>query len=210
MVHEPFSQVVHYGDATIRGQQSFSEEDVISALLRSAEISPTFLKETTDFDYPRLFASDTFLAAATHVFLIRDPSDAIASHLRLRPALTSSQVGFARLYELYLRVGRNPRTKRVVLDTDDMVVSPAKTIKALCGALSIPYIPGSLSWEPGMIEEWNRSPRWHHDVAQSTGIAALAPGRKYPSATSHPLFHQHYNHHVLYYRKLRQRRLRIL
>src|SRR4051794_7865440 len=76
VVHEPFSQVVDFGEVKVGDRVARTEHDVLAALRAMAADKPVFFKDTTDFHYPALLADQAFLAAATHTFIIRHPAEA--------------------------------------------------------------------------------------------------------------------------------------
>ena len=65
-------------------------------------------------------------------------------------------------------IGKPP----LIIDGDELCVAPEDTVRKYCDGIGVPYLPGALTWEPGMREEWGRWARWHQDVATSTGFRA--------------------------------------
>ena len=104
VVHEPFSQVVDFGEVKVGDQVAHTERDVLTSLRAMAAERPVFFKDTTDFHYPELLTDQSFLAAATHTFIIRHPAEAIASHYELNPNLGRDEIGFAWLHEIFAAV----------------------------------------------------------------------------------------------------------
>jgi Sulfotransferase domain len=207
VVHEPFSRVVDFGEVKVGDRVAHTERDVLAALRALAAERPVFFKDTTDFHYPALLADETFLAAATHTFLIRKPAEAIASHHRLNPHLGRDEVGIAWLHEIFVAVraatGRTP----VVIDSDDLLDRPADTVRAYCAAVGIPFRPDALSWQPGMRPEWESTGRWHELTSRTAGFAR-GPGRPAEVVDADPVLRAYRDYHQPYYERLRAAVLR--
>lgn len=207
VVHEPFSQVVDFGEVKVAGRVAHSEQDVLAALRELAEREPVFFKDTTDFHYPDVLADQDFLASATHTFIIRDPAGAIASHHALNPDLGRDEIGFARLYEIFAAVREATGSTPVVIDSDDLLDRPADTVRAYCSAVGIPFLPEALSWEPGMRSEWRETARWHQSTSRSAGFERSAGGGA-DAVAADPVLRAHRDFHQPYYEKLRAAALR--
>lgn len=207
VVHEPFSQVVDFGEATVGNRVARGEREVLAALRGIAAEQPVFFKDTTDFHYPALLADESFLETATHTFIIRDPAQAIASHHALNPSLGRDEIGFARLYEIFAAVQAATGSTPVVIESDDLLDRPAETVRAYCSAVGIPYLPGALSWEPGMRPEWQATSRWHASTSQTAGFRR--GGRDAAKAVAlDPVLRSYCDYHRPYYEKLRAVALR--
>src|SRR5579875_1130145 len=160
VLHEPFSHIMNFGESQVGEQVVKSEQELIPALWRLAGEQPLFFKDTTDFHYPLLLTDQSFLAGATHTFLIRHPEEAIASHFAMHPGLQRDEIGFAWLAEIYDAVAAATGTPPVIIDSSDLVARPHETIQAYCAAVGIPFIPEALSWRPRMEESWRRTGKW--------------------------------------------------
>jgi hypothetical protein len=150
VVHEPFSQVVDFGEVRVGDRIAHTEQDVLAALRAIAAEMPVFFKDTMDFHYPALIADHAFLKAATHTFIIRHPAEAIASHYALNPNLGRDEIGFAWLYEIFAAVRSATGTTPAVIDSDDLLDRPSDTVRAYCSAVGIPFVPEALSWTSWM------------------------------------------------------------
>jgi hypothetical protein len=203
VVHEPFSQVVDFGEAKVGNRVARSEWDVLAALRDIAADKPVFFKDTTDFRYPALLADQAFLAAATHTFIVRDPAEAIASHHALNPSLGRDEIGFARLYEIFAAVQAATGATPVVIDSDDLVRRPAETVRAYCAAVGIPYLRDALNWEAGMRTEWRATSRWHVSTSQTTGFRrGASDGAGARAVAADPVLRAYRDYHMPYYEKL--------
>ncbi|MEU6256014.1 sulfotransferase family protein [Streptomyces sp. NPDC047043] len=202
VVHEPFSQVVDFGEVEVADRVAHSEQDVLAALRAIAAQQPVFFKDTTDFHYPALLADEAFLSAATHTFIIRDPAEAIASHHALNPVLGRDEIGFARLYEIFTAVEAATGTAPVVIDSDDLLDRPAETVRAYCSAVGIPFLPEALSWQPGMRSEWQSTSKWHKSTSETAGFTRGRSGGA-EAVAADPVLRAYRDYHQPYYEKLR-------
>lgn len=169
VVHEPFSHLKDFGHADIGGERLGSERGVIDALLDMARVRPTFVKDTTDFHYPEVLKSIDFLSVARHSIIVRDPREAIVSHLRLNSGLSRDEIGFSRVREIY-DVAAAHGNPPLIIDSDDLVDAPGETVKAYCGEMGIPFIASALKWAPEVLPGWQKTAEWHSSVARSTGF----------------------------------------
>jgi sulfotransferase family protein len=208
MLHEPFSHVMNFGESEVGGRVARSEAELIPALWKLAEDGPLFFKDTTDFYYPRLLADRAFLAGPVHTFLIRHPAEAIASHYALHPRLQRDEIGFAWLAEIYDAVASAAGVPPVVIDAADLIAAPAATVRAYCHEVGIPFLPGALSWRPGMHQAWERTSRWHERASLTTEFVATEPPGAQAVAAD-PVLSGYLDYHLPHYQRLRAAALRI-
>lgn len=207
VVHEPFSQVVDFGEAKVGDRVAHTEQDVLDALRAVAAERPVFFKDTMDFHYPALLADQAFLKAATHTFIVRHPTEAIASHFALNPDLGRDEIGFAWLYEVFDAVRSATGTTPIVIDSDDLVDRPEDTVRAYCAAVGIPFVPEALSWQPGMRPEWQATSRWHQSTSRTAGFGRRT-GDGAAVVDANPVLRGYRDHHLPYYERLRAAALR--
>ena len=104
-------------------------------------------------------------AGLRHAFLVRDPRRLLASYARVREQPTLADLGLEQQLALYRRFG-GP-----VVDSDDLLRDPERTLRALCAALDVPFDPAMLSWPAGPRDTdgvW--APHWYANVEASTGF----------------------------------------
>ena len=211
--HEPFGMAWYQGpDAraprasdTKRPEATF--EKIWDDIQAAAQSRPVFVKDMphhTDHMW-----TDAFLDRITHSFLIRDPAKVLASlHRSYEKAggfegFEAHEISFGpqqALFDLLQSKGR----EAVVLDSDDLMESPAAMVKAYSEALGFPFIESALSWEPGSRSEvlWfdNNEEIWHASLRDSDGLKPIP--RKYVDPASlpenlskfHRQFRAHYEH----------------
>lgn len=211
IVHEPFSLVTDFGEATIGDRIVQSQCDVVDALRALAQDAPVFFKDTTDFHYPALLSDRAFLRQAVHTFIIRHPAEAIASHFALNADLNRDEIGFGRLYEIFRHVRDETGKSPLVIDSDDLLNHPAETVRKYCAAVGIPFLPDALSWDPGMRSEWQTTNRWHETTSKTSGFDQGA--RKASDAldliAANPKLQSFVEYHEVFYYKLRSAKLRV-
>jgi hypothetical protein len=140
-----------------------------------------------------------------HAFLIRDPRSLLASYARVRAAPTLDDLGLRQQVWLLEKFG-GP-----VIDSGDLLAAPEAALRALCGALDVPFSAAMLSWPPGPRDSdgvW--APHWYDSVWRSTGFTP-AP-RTGPSAAPPPLdpaLEGLLERCLPYYEKLRKNRIEI-
>jgi len=113
------------------------------------------------------------LRALRHGYLIRDPSQLLASYARVRAQPTLADLGLAQQVEIFRTFG-GP-----VLDARDVLQRPGPALRALCDALSVPFEPAMLRWPAGPRDTdgvWAR--HWYDGVWRSTGFG---PYRERPA-----------------------------
>lgn len=170
-LHEPFSALAGFGAYEIAGRTVRSESGLIGAINELGAERQVFFKDTTDFHYPGVLGDEQFLRSAVHTFIIRDPAEVIASHYALNPSLTSADVGFARLHDLYSAVEKAQGEPPVVIDSEDLIDRPEATVRSYCERTGLRFRAAALNWTSGVPSEWRRTERWHVDASESTGFA---------------------------------------
>jgi hypothetical protein len=117
-----------------------------------------------------------WIEACRHAFLIRAPERVLASYTARRADVTLEDIGFVRQAELFdeaaNRLGRPPP----VIDAEDVLADPERTLAALCQGLEIAFTPAMLAWPSGPRPTdgvW--APAWYEAVERSTGFGRPAP-----------------------------------
>jgi hypothetical protein len=107
----------------------------------------------------------------TNAFLIRRPERVLASYTRKWADVSLRDIGFveqAEIFDLVAdRLGRAP----AVIDADDVLADPRRTLGRLCAACAIPFDDHMLSWPKGPKSfdgVW--APHWYNAVWASTGF----------------------------------------
>jgi hypothetical protein len=114
----------------------------------------------------------------TNAFLIRSPERVLASYARKRENATLRDIGFVEQCEIFDMVADRLGAAPPVVDADDLLADPRRTLVRLCAALGIPFSDAMLSWPAGPRPYdgvWAR--HWYGAVHRSTGFAELPAGQ---------------------------------
>lgn len=206
VIHEPFSHVADFGAADVAGTMVRDETELIARLRELARHEPVFFKDTTDFAYPGLFADPAFLTEATHTFIIRHPSEAIASHYALNRDLQRDEIGFARLAAIHDAVHAESGRQPVVIDSDDLVTRPVATVRRYCELVGVPFEPRALSWRPGLRDDWRTTRRWHEATGATRGFSPTSVRYRH-TTDNHPVLAGYLDYHLPFYEHLHARRM---
>ena len=112
-----------------------------------------------------------WFGAITHVFLIRDPREVLASYLKSRPHATAEDIGVLQEAALYEEITARTGSAPPVIDADEFLKAPEAHLRALCTLLHIPFTERMLHWPAGARDSdgvW--APYWYDAVLKSTGL----------------------------------------
>ena len=125
-------------------------------------------------------------ARCRNAFLIRAPEKVLASYAVKRPDPSLEDIGFVQQARLFDEVADRLGEAPPVLDADDVLADPRRTLTALCVALDIPFSEAMLAWPPGRrASDGVWAPVWYDAVERSTGFGA--PGGRPPLPLSDDL-----------------------
>ncbi|MQA25329.1 MAG: sulfotransferase family protein [Micromonosporaceae bacterium] len=207
VVHEPFSGLLAEGSFDVLGESAGSMPELLGALLRrSTDDARVFFKETSDYRYDGLLADERLYQRVVNTFMIRDPRAAVASHYALYPNVTLDEVGFEYLHTIFQAVREATGEIPAVIDGDDLVADPEGVLRAYCERVGLPFRPESLRWQPGAQRVWERTEKWHRDVALSSGLTDR--GRRHRVRPDNdPRLGELARHHQPFYEAMRAHRL---
>ena len=117
-----------------------------------------------------------WLGAVTNCFLIRDPSEVIASYIKKREDPALEDLGFVQQAELFDFVRTPANAVPPVLDARDVLQNPERTLRLLCEAIGVAFRKSMLSWPPGLRETdgiWAKY--WYREVAKTTSFQPYRP-----------------------------------
>lgn len=112
-----------------------------------------------------------FLAALSHVFLIRDPQAVVASYSRKREMVTAADLGYEPQWRLFDYVRKLQGEVPPVVDSALFLQDPRSQLEALCARLGIEFDAAMLQWPAGERDSdgiWHR--HWYDAVKRSTGF----------------------------------------
>ena len=109
-----------------------------------------------------------------HTFLIRHPAKVFLSMNKLLQKFVSKYVFkleltdilpeglvFRELYELFHYITNVLEQKPIIIDADDLIEYPERTLRVYCRAIGIPFSPSMIQWNPldKESDRWNYSER---------------------------------------------------
>lgn len=176
--HEPFGEAWYQGETPLwpratpesKRTPGLTLEGVRANLEAAAARGPVFMK-----DFPHYIHhmwDDAFLAFFRHAFLIRDPAKTLTSMYDKWPDFDEREVGFAEQRALFDRIAERDGRAPPVLDSDDLLEDPETMVACWCAAVGIPFLPETLTWEPGARDEvsWWDGGSFHANLRGSDGL----------------------------------------
>ncbi|MFF8393080.1 sulfotransferase family protein [Streptomyces sp. NPDC016172] len=167
VLHEPLSNLLSVGHFDVAGTRAHTPGELFDLVLALGERRTVFFKDTTEYRYLP-YLEEQVVHRMAHTFIVRDPAAALASHYAVNPELTLDEGGYELQAEVYDRVREVTGTTPPVIDAADLLVDPARVVRAYCEAVGLPYLPEALSWSPEARSEWKRTEHWHQDVSSSS------------------------------------------
>ncbi len=128
-----------------------------------------YQKQMTHHLLPEI--SRDWLRDVTNCFLIRDPAEVIASYIKKNPEPELNDLGFVQQAEIFDFVRRQKDSIPPVIDADDVLRDPPRTLRLLCNAIGVEFSDAMLSWRPGPRDTdgiWAK--HWYAEVERSTGF----------------------------------------
>ncbi|MEL6420924.1 MAG: sulfotransferase family protein [Pseudomonadota bacterium] len=207
--HEPFGEWWYEGEgapwprltADSPRRAGLTFETVWQRLRDAAAAGPVFSKDFPH--YVERHWDDEFLSHFTHSFLIRDAAKVCTSVQRRLPDVHFKELAFPEQRQLFDRLCDRDGTPPPVVDSDDLLESPAGIVAAYCAAVGIPFLPDALTWEAGADTgsySWYDGGSWHENLKNSTGLAPQPRGyvdiNEAPERAQrlHDLMRPHYEH----------------
>jgi hypothetical protein len=120
----------------------------------------------------------SWVLGLTSAFLIRAPERVLASYARKRESVTLRDIGFVEQCEIFDMVANHLGAAPPVVDADELLADPRRTLARLCTNLAIPFSKAMLNWPAGPRPYdgvW--APHWYGTVHRSTGFAEPPAGQ---------------------------------
>lgn len=117
-------------------------------------------------------ASLWWMATCRHAFLIRPPEAVAASFRERWPGMRADDLGFRRQAELFDHVRALTGRVPPVIEAEDVLRAPERTLAALCAALDVGFDRAMLGWAPGPRPSdgvWGA--HWYRRLYETTGFA---------------------------------------
>jgi len=158
----------HPGKEEILGSQNNDGEEVIQEIILANHNKPiSFFKQMT---HHLVDVTLDFLSQTKNIIFIRDPKQIIASYAQVRNDVTMQDVGIEKQWQLYNHLTKN-NLHCIVLDSNEILKSPANVLQQLCNTLQISFTEKMLHWPAGAKPYdgiWAKY--WYDNVHQSTGF----------------------------------------
>jgi hypothetical protein len=120
-----------------------------------------------------------WLERLTHVFLIREPREVVASFATIAGSPTLEATGLPQQLDLFEWVAVRTRSIPPVIDARDVLEDPSRLLRLVCAAVGVAFTDAMLSWPPGPRETdgvWAKY--WYDALWKSTGFQAYRPSTK--------------------------------
>ncbi len=169
-----FSLVNHGNDHPMRTEIIAANDSNYGSLVAActaAAIKPVFYQKHMTHHMREGF-DRSWISRMTNAFLIRKPERVLASYAKKWSEVSLQAIGFAQQLEIFDMVANSRGTAPPVIDADDVLSAPEKTLRALCSNLGIPFDTAMLSWTKGpkpFDGVW--APHWYNAAWQSTGFS---------------------------------------
>ena len=123
-----------------------------------------------------IFKSVT-LFPSCYIFLIRDPTAALYSYLKIQKSRKSSirieEISMLGQWRLYKAVKGFTSCRVIVVDADELLEDPAKILKRICERFDLRFSTKLLHWQADNNElKLSRFARWFSVAAESTKFDA--------------------------------------
>ena len=176
VLSEPFSVPYYLGATPVSGRFAGTgappaEEEwskVVREIKAAAARGPVFVKDMAYHAAPCL--GPALVHGFRNTFIVRHPGRSLRSLKRFFPDFTAEEAGFEQQHRLMQLVAGSCSGELVVIDGDDLRRAPAAVVEDYCRRVGLPPVPESLSWEPGLLSDWQPWQEWHGEVAASSGI----------------------------------------
>jgi len=129
-----------------------------------------YQKHMTHHLLPEMMERD-WLSRLTHVFLIRNPAEVVASYLNMRGTVSATEIGVPQQLRLYEFVRDELGQEPPVIDSGEFLRDPEAHLRAVCDRLGIEFSQRMLAWPKGLRDTdgvW--APHWYENVWNSTGF----------------------------------------
>jgi Sulfotransferase domain len=117
----------------------------------------------------------SFIVKLNNAFLIRSPEKVLASYAQKHDEVSLHAIGFVEQAEIFEQVANHLGHAPPVVDADEHLLAPAKSLQQLCLALNIPFHQAMLKWPKGPKScdgVW--APHWYNAAWQSEGFATAS------------------------------------
>jgi hypothetical protein len=155
------------------------------------------------------YMNENRLLKYRHIFLIRDPAETIASHIKIDPSITSEDLCLEHQVKIYNWLKQETKEDPIIIDSNDLRRDPTTILTETCRKLNLPFTDEMLSWPDGpksIDGLWAGA--WYTEVHASTGFRP-PPSRKITRQDLPSNLVQVYDDVLPYYQELLSHCIRI-
>lgn len=174
VLDEPFygfylnkSGAEHPGKEAVMKAQPIDESVVLNSIFGEWSKDVLFIKNMA---HHIELMDEGFLYNVTSIFLIRNPTQIIASYAQVIENPVMRDIGIEYQYELFNRLverGQQP----VVIDSETILANPALVLEKVCDYIGIEYTTDMLHWQPGpKTYDGVWAKHWYASVHASSGF----------------------------------------
>ncbi|MGI8949969.1 MAG: hypothetical protein ACR2FN_00145 [Chitinophagaceae bacterium] len=185
----------------LESQEQHGEKIIQEIILKNYEKPIVFFKQMT---HHLVELNEDFLNKVSNIIFIRDPKQIISSYAQVRSNVTMQDIGIKNQWELFNKLN-DQFLHPIVLDSNEILKAPEKTLINLCDALEIKFYKEMLHWQAGPKKYdgiWAKY--WYQNVHQSTGFEKQKTSERILPDYFEPL----YNESKKYYDQLVQHSLK--
>jgi hypothetical protein len=192
--------------AQFRPDEPADYDAIRNGILQAACERPVCFKDMCYHCHDHLANDEPFLRRLTHVFLVRDPRQAIASHYAMNCQVTCEEIGYEKQASIFHEVSRLTGMPPAVIVAQDLQQDPGGILRALCQRLGIEDRPDALTWQAGERAEWGTWKPWHSEAARASQIQANRKDYEI-NVDNHAGLAGLYRHHQPFYEEMRRHRI---
>jgi hypothetical protein len=165
----------HPAKEEVLQQQSSDPAIVVDSIFRASDKPVSFIKNMA---HHMAFVPVGFADRVMNVFLIRNPSQILASYAQVIETPTLADIGVEYQFSLLHRLraqGKQP----LVLDSSAVLADPESVLTKVCTYLDIPFMKAMLKWPPGPKSFdgiWAKY--WYKNVHTSSGFQPQATSNR--------------------------------
>lgn len=194
----------HPGAAEVIADGDTNWRNVVSTLTNCALDSHPiwYQKHMTHHLLPNMERG--WIQSLTNVFLIRDPTEVVASYIKSRPKVSTDDIGLIQQARLFDELAQASGVAPPVIDAGDFLKNPEAHLRALCSWLGIAFLPSMLRWPAGpRASDGIWAPHWYASVWRSTGFEPwqgrelrLSGAAAQAADTARPYYEQLHRHRL--------------
>ncbi|MEC4986728.1 MAG: sulfotransferase family protein [Oscillatoria sp. PMC 1068.18] len=179
IIHEPFCDVYYFskwrrsdrfGDC--EELENYSEDEAIKKIY-SLKKSLVFIKDHAFQVLP--YVKQDFFSSLTNTFIIREPSEVLASWYKAETYPSEEEFGFTDLERMWQIIVKELGQKPILVDANRFRRHPETILQRYCENIGVEFEPQMLHWQEGKLQNWNEREsqfhaKWHSTLDRSNKI----------------------------------------